>query len=167
MQCARIENEPTRDDSRDDDAVATHDVSPAPAARDLRALLFPRPPRSFHGLRAWQVAARSVHLAAMGIVLGGVAFRAPDAALRLPVALTVASGLGLLGIDLWKSGDFLLQGNGIAVLVKLALLGSGLLLPGARIECYLAATAVASVGSHMPRTWRHWSFLERRVLGTK
>ncbi len=136
---------------------------PAPAG-GLRALLFPRPPRSFRGVRAWQIAARTVHLAAMGLVLGGVAFHVPEAPLRLPIVLTVASGLGLLGIDLWKSGDFLFQGNGAAVLLKLALLGAGLLLPEARLDCYLAATAVASVGSHMPRKLRHWSFLERRVL---
>jgi len=133
---------------------------------DLRAVMFPRPPRTFRGARAWQVGARTVHIAAMGIVLGGVAFRVPVGDLVWPIAVTVASGAGLLGIELWKSCDFLCQGNGIAVLVKLALLGLGLLLPSLRFEWYVAATAVASVGSHMPRTWRHWSFLDRKVLET-
>ena len=139
-------------------------MAPARVPAELRAVLFPRPARTFRGLRACQVAARTVHVAAMGLVLGGVAFRAPEEALQVPIALTIASGLGLLGIDLWKSGDYLFQGNGLAVLLKLALLGLGLLIPGARLEWYLAAAAVASVGSHMPRAWRHWSFLERRVL---
>jgi len=127
-----------------------------------------RPPspalRSFRGERAWQVGARTVHLAAMALVLGGVAFAAPERALVLPIALTLASGLLLLGIDLWKGGGYFTQGNGVAVLLKLALLGLGQLLPAARLEWYLAATAVASIGSHMPRTWRHWSFLHRRVI---
>ena len=100
----------------------------------------------------------------MALVLGGVAFAAPGRAMATAVALTLASGLLLLGIDLWKSGAYLAQGNGVAVLLKLALLGLGQLLPAARLEWYLAATAVASVGSHMPRTWRHWSFLHRRVI---
>ncbi len=130
----------------------------------LRALLFPRPPRTFPGVRAWQIAARTVHIAGMGLLLGGVAFHVPDGALRAPIVVTIASGLGLLGIDLWKSGDYLFQGNGVAVLVKLAFLGVGLLLPETRLGWYLAATAVASVGSHMPRKLRHWSFLERRAL---
>ena len=139
----------------------------APDPGSLRARLVPRAPRTFRGARAVQVTARTVHVAAMGLVLGGVAFHAPERALGVPVALTVASGLLLLGVDLWKSGAYVYQGNGVAVLLKLALLGLGQLFPAARLEWYLAATAVASVGSHMPKTWRHWSFLERRVVGTE
>ena len=37
-------------------------------------------------------------------------------------------------------------------------------LRGARLEWYLAAALVASVGSHMPSSWRHFSFREGRVL---
>lgn len=133
----------------------------------LRALLFPQPPRAFRGMRAWQIGLRTVHIAAMALVLGGVAYRLPAARLGGPIVVTLASGLGVFGIDLWKSCGILVQGCGVAVLVKLILLGAGLLLPSLRLEFYLAATAVASVGSHMPRTWRHWSFLERRVSDTK
>jgi len=136
----------------------------APERGSLRERLAPRPPRTFRGARAVQVAARTVHIAAMALVLGGVAYAARERALVLPLAFTIASGLLLLGIDLWKGGAYLVQGNGVGVLLKLALLGLGQLFPAARLECYIAATAVASIGSHMPRTWRHWSFLHRRVL---
>ena len=138
--------------------------APEAATGSPRDRLLPRPLRRFRGERAWQVAARSVHIAAMGLLLGGVAFAAPERSLVLPVALTLASGLLLLGIDLWKGGSYFTQGNGVATLLKLALLGLGQLLPAARLEWYLAATVVASIGSHMPRTWRHWSFLHRRVI---
>ncbi|HVP13949.1 MAG TPA: hypothetical protein VMS88_00315 [Terriglobales bacterium] len=140
----------------------TSEPEPAPV-RALAARLAPREPRTFRGLRAIQIAARSVHIAAMALVLGGVAWRAPEEALQGSVALTIASGLLLLGLDLWKSGRYFVQGNGLAVLLKLGLLGLGLLLPGARLAWYLAATAVASIGSHMPKSWRHWSPLDRRV----
>ena len=136
----------------------------APERGSLRDRLLPRAPRTFRGARAWQVGARTVHVVAMGLVLGGVAFAAPECSLVLPIALTIASGLLLLGIDLWKGGAYFYQGNGVAVLLKLALLSLGQLFPAVRLEWYLAATAVASVGSHMPRTWRHWSFLHRRVI---
>jgi len=136
----------------------------APERGSLRERSAPRPPRTFRGARAVQVAARTVHIAAMALVLGGVAYAARERALVLPLAFTIASGLLLLGIDLWKGGAYLVQGNGVGVLLKLALLGLGQLFPAARLECYIAATAVASIGSHMPRTWRHWSFLHRRVL---
>jgi len=121
-------------------------------------------PRTFHGMRVVKVAARTVHIVAMALVLGGVAYAAPVAALALPLALTVASGLLLLGLDLWKSGTWLTQGGGVAVLLKLALLALGQSFPAARFECYLAATSIASIGAHMPKSWRHWSFLHRRVL---
>jgi hypothetical protein len=100
----------------------------------------------------------------MALVLGGVAFRAPESELRVPIVLTVASGVGLLAVDLAKSGVYLYQGAGVAALLKLALLGLGNLFPSVRLPMYLAATVVASVGSHMSAAWRHYSFLDRRVL---
>lgn len=129
----------------------------APAGGGLRGFLFPRPPRRFPGARAWQVGARTVHLAAMALVVGGVAAGRSASELAVPVALTVASGLALLGIDLYKSGAVLVEGAGLATLLKLALVAAGALLPSVRLEAYLAAVAIAAVGSHMPKTWRHWS----------
>jgi hypothetical protein len=84
-----------------------------------------RPPRTFHGMRMVKVAARTVHIVAMALVLGGVAYAAPVQALELPLVLTITSGLLLLGLDLWKSGACLHQGSGVAVLLKLALLMLG------------------------------------------
>jgi hypothetical protein len=121
--------------------------------------------RTFPGARALQVAARTVHIVAMALVLGGVAYAAPARTLVLPLALTLASGLLMFGVDLWKGGSWLYQGGGVAVLLKLALLGLGQMFPAARFEFYLAATTVASIGSHMPKSWRHWSLLDRRVIG--
>jgi hypothetical protein len=121
--------------------------------------------RTFRGSRAWQVGARTVHIAAIGLLLGGIAYSAPHGALVVPIALALASGLVLLGIDLWQGDGYFTHGNGMAVLLKLALLGLGQCFPAVRLELYLAATAVASIGSHMPRTWRHWSFLPRRGSG--
>jgi hypothetical protein len=121
--------------------------------------------RTFRGKRAWQVGARTVHVAAIGLLLGGIAYSAPAGALVVPIALSLASGLVLLGIDLWQTDGYFAQGRGLAVLLKLALLALGQLLPEARLGFYLAATAVASVGSHMPRAWRHWALLPRRPGG--
>jgi len=123
-----------------------------------------RPPRTFRGMRVVKVAARTVHIVAMALVFGGMAYAAPARLLVLPLAFTGASGLLLFGLDLWKSGACLYQGSGVAVLLKLALLALGQSFPAARFECYLAATSIASIGAHMPKSWRHWSFLHRRVL---
>ena len=116
------------------------------------------------GDRAWRVGARTVHIAAMGLVLGGVAFHIPPGRLLMPIVLTVLSGAFLMGVDMWKSFAFVYQGSGVAVWLKLALLGLGEIFPSTRLVWYLAATVVASVGSHMPGSWRHYSFVDRRVI---
>lgn len=110
------------------------------------------------------MALRTLHIVTMALVLGGCAFRVPDAELHVSFLLTVASGVLLLAIEVVRSGVFLYTGAGVASILKLALLAFGLAFPAARFELYLAATLVASVGSHMSRSWRHWSVLDRRVL---
>lgn len=100
----------------------------------------------------------------MAIVLGGVAWSVPEERMSHAFVLTVASGVLLLAIDLFRSCVYLYQGAGVAALVKLALVGLGYHLPQARLAFYLAATVVGSVGSHMSGPWRHYSFLDRRVL---
>lgn len=100
----------------------------------------------------------------MAIVLGGVAWHVPEERVSHAVVLTFVSGVLLLAIDLAKSCVFLYQGAGVAALVKLALVGLGFHLPQARLAFYLAATVVASVGSHMSGRWRHWSVLHGKVL---
>lgn len=120
-----------------------------------------RPPT---GTRLAQVVLRTIHILAMAMVLGALPFGAGFQQLRIPILMTVASGVGLFALDLAKSPQVLVQGSGIAVVVKLALLGCGLLWPGQRLAWYLAATAVASVGSHMPGSWRHYSILHHRVM---
>jgi hypothetical protein len=129
-----------------------------------RGVFFRHPPRRLRGARAWQIGARTVHIATMGLVLGGVAWGAPARDMIVPIAITVLSGIVLIGIELWKSFAFLYQGSGVATFLKLVLLGLGGILPSARLEWYLAATVVASIGSHMPGAWRHYSFVHRRVL---
>jgi len=105
-----------------------------------------------------------VHIVSMALVLGGVAWHVPEEPMRHTILLTVVSGVLLLAIDLAKSCVFLYQGAGVAAIVKLALVGLGWHLPEARLAFYLAATVVGSVGSHMSGAWRHYSFLDRKVL---
>ena len=131
-----------------------------------RSVLFPSEPRKLTWGRPLQVGLRTVHLVAMAMVLGGLGMGGTHDTLLLWILATLVSGILLLGVDLWKSCRFLEEGAGVAVLVKLALLGLGNLFPAARLEWYIAATAVASLGSHMGSSWRHFSFLEWRVVGS-
>ena len=133
------------------------------ARSTLRALLFPETSRHFPWARPVQLILRSVHIAAMAMILGGLPFGADFHALRHSILVTVASGVVLFAIDLAKDAAFLVQGSGVAVLLKLGLLGGGLLQPATRLPWYLAATFVAAIGSHMPGAWRHFSFLTWQV----
>ncbi len=135
-----------------------------PARRGLWALLFPAAPRRFPWARPTHLVLRSLHIAAMAMVVGALPFGAGYGALRLPILLTLLSGAALLAIDLARDGAVLTQGSGVAVLLKLALLGMGTLQPADRLPWYLAATLVASVGSHMPGSWRHFSILHGKVM---
>lgn len=135
-----------------------------PAPRTLRTLLFPERPRHLSWARPVQLVLRSVHIAAMACVVGALPFGAGFEALRGPILITLASGILLFAIDLARDMGILVQGSGVAVLVKLALLGLGFLQPAHRLPWYLAATLVASVGSHMTGSWRHFSFAQWKVL---
>lgn len=135
-----------------------------PARRTLRACLFPEVPRHFPWARPVQLVLRSLHIAAMALVVGGLPFGAGYPQLRWPILATLLSGVLLFAIDLARDMGILLQGSGVAVLLKLGLLGMGFLQPSARLPWYLAATLVASVGSHMPGAWRHFSFVTWKVL---
>lgn len=127
-------------------------------------IFFPSEPRRLPFNRLSQNILRTIHIVSMGMVLGGIAKGGTHDTLWTWILMTVISGVFLFGIDLYKSGRFMIEGAGVAVWLKLGLIGLGNLFPGARLEFYIAATAVASVGSHMGPAWRHFSFWEWRVI---
>lgn len=117
--------------------------------------------------RAWNIALRTAHIAAMGMLLGGHAFDVPREKLLLCLWLTIVSGVGL---GLLEAGPGLLwfhQGRGLATLFKLGLLLAVPFLWGhwhARLAVLLVVVAVASVGSHMPARFRYYSVIYRKVI---
>jgi len=117
--------------------------------------------------RAWNVGLRTLHLMAFGVLLGGH-FWDVQAELLLPaLAMTVASGAALMGLELYKSFYWLFLGKGLMVLAKLVLLLSVLLFWEARVPLLFAVVALASIGAHMPARFRYYSVLHRRVLETE
>ena len=130
----------------------------------LPRLLFPDPPRQFAWGRWAQVAFRSAHIAAMAMLVGALPFTRDPEVLRLSIWTTLLSGAGLWALDLLKSCEVMFEGTGVALILKLLLLLVGFLFPEHRLGWYLAALVVASVGSHMPGRWRHYSFRHGRVM---
>lgn len=116
--------------------------------------------------RPIEVGLRSVHIVAMGLVLGGIATGGTHETLQASIVATVASGLLLLAACMRWGCFTLTQGAGWALLLKLALLGLGNVFAGARLQWYVAATLVASVGSHMTSGLRHLTLPARLLPGS-
>ncbi|HTP27184.1 MAG TPA: hypothetical protein VMK12_16205 [Anaeromyxobacteraceae bacterium] len=122
-----------------------------------------KPPKPAYA-RPIEVGLRSVHIASMGLVLGGIAMGGTRETLLGAIIATVTSGVLLLAACVrWGCLNFT-QGAGWALLLKFGLLLLGNVFEGARLQLYLAATIVTSIGSHMPSAWRHFS-LPRRAMG--
>jgi hypothetical protein len=114
--------------------------------------------------RLWNIALRTAHLAAMGILLGGHGFDVPRARLLVPLFWTVGTGIALGAVE---SGGRLLwfhQGRGLMTLAKLALVAFVPWFWDYRLPILLVVVALASVGSHMPARFRYYSVLYGKVI---
>jgi len=114
--------------------------------------------------RAWNIALRTAHLAAMGILLGGHAFGVPAADLLPALWWTIGTGIGLGTLEAGLRFEWFHQGRGLVTLAKLGLVLSVLWLWDYRLSILLAVVVLASVGSHMPARFRYYSVLYRRVI---
>jgi hypothetical protein len=131
----------------------------------IRHWLFPEEMRFLPGARAWSVAFRTLHLAAFGVLLGGHAF-AVDAEKLLPsLLLTILSGIALIALELYAEGLYwVFLGKGITVLLKLGILLAIPFFWEARVLLLLLVVGIASVGSHMPARFRHYSLFHGRAI---
>jgi len=112
--------------------------------------------------RAAAIVVRTAHLGAMAVLVGGVYFSAPDAALGLWRVLTVATGAALIVLEASHSRHWVYQGRGVATLLHGA---AALLLAAVSGRAATgAALAIGAAGSHLPRAIRKWSFRHRRVI---
>ncbi len=130
-------------------------------------VLLPDPPRRLPHARAWNVTARTVHLAAISVLIGGHVFDAPAGRLEPWLWAAICSGAALMIIELYGSLDWLAQVSGLFVVAKLALLLAILVAWPARVPILFAVLAIAAIGSHMPGRYRHYSFLYKRNMKGK
>ncbi len=93
-------------------------------------------------------------------LLGGHVFGVDPTRLVPWLVATVASGAGLMALELLSDLAWLGTGKGLAVLVKLALLAAVPVFWESRVAILLAVTVLAGVASHLPRQFRH-----RQVVG--
>ncbi len=133
-------------------------------AKTWKHILLPQPPRVLPHARAIGIGLRTFHIAAIGILLGGHVFALPADRLFVWLLLSLISGAGLIGIELYSSCKWLYQGKGVLVLLKLLLVASAAVWWEQRVGLLLAVLAIGSVGSHMPGRFRYYSIVHRRVI---
>jgi hypothetical protein len=134
---------------------------------DLRAVLLPEPRRRLPHARAWNVGARTVHLGATGVLLGGHFFGIEAETLLPWLAAAIASGAVMLAVEIYSSFDWLAELGGLAVVLKVALLCVIPFAWSARVPILFAVVLVAGIGSHMPGKYRHYSLRYRRSMKGK
>jgi hypothetical protein len=133
------------------------------AAMRLARLLFPDPPRPIPAHRALGIALRTAHLMCFGTLLGGHVFDVEAQRLFPFLLATIATGVALMALELVSTCAWLFTGKGVMVLAKLLLLLAIPLFWEHRVGLLLATIVIASVGSHMPARFRHYSFVPRRA----
>jgi hypothetical protein len=115
-------------------------------------------------VRTWKIAVRTMHLIVTYVLFGGHMLGAADSQLRLALTLAMASGIGLIFLEAYPSLQTTVQGWGVLVALKLALLA---VIPFAwsyRVPILLVVVAIAAIGSHLPARYRHYSLLHGRVI---
>jgi hypothetical protein len=130
----------------------------------LRALLFPDPRRHLPHSRWLNIGARTVHLAATGILLGGHVFGAASSVLMPLLWVAIVTGGVMIAVELYPTAHWAHQVCALVVFLKLAVLCLIPFMWDHRVPLLLVVVALAGVGSHAPRRVRHYSLWYRRVM---
>ena len=115
-------------------------------------------------IRWLNIGTRTIHIAAMGVLLGGHAFEVTPDRLKLALWITIASGIVLIALESQFRLLWLHQGRGLMTITKLVLI---CIVPFAwdyRFPILIAVVLIASVGSHMSGKFRYYSFIRREVI---
>jgi hypothetical protein len=115
-------------------------------------------------MRVADILLRTGHVGFAGILLGGFIFEVPLYELHLWHYLTIFTGLGLLLLELRHSLNWPHQIRGLFGIVHIGLPGLVHLFPAMVLPFTWITLATGGIGSHMPRKFRHWSILYRKVV---
>jgi hypothetical protein len=114
-------------------------------------------------MRLLDVVLRAAHVLVISILVGGAFFKVPYHALLHWCYLGIATGCALIVSEILHSRHWPYQGRGVMVFIHVALFSLACFQPRLAIPCLIAALIVGMLGSHMPKKFRHWSFIHRQV----
>lgn len=120
--------------------------------------------RGIGNLRAWNIALRTAHMAAGGVLFGGHVFDIGTERLADWLLLTLATGVLLVLLEIRHGRRWAVEGRGVLVLAKILILCALPWLWPQRVPLLFVVIVIGSAGSHMPKRLRHYSLLERRYI---
>jgi hypothetical protein len=121
------------------------------------------PTHTWRYLRAANIALRTAHLCATGIVAGGHVFDVGPERILSWTWPAILTGVALMIVEGFPGWRYVCEGRGALVIGKLLLLCLIPWLWHARVPLLVAVIIMGSVGSHMPWKYRHFSFLPDRA----
>jgi len=125
-------------------------------------LLFPVNPRLFPGQRWINISLRSIHIIGVAGIGGGFLFGL-DEAQWLPFwHLTLATGVILSLLYIWSDAIWLFQLKGLAIVLKVLLLGAAMGLPAWRAELFMLIILISGLIAHAPGWVRGYQFVMRK-----
>jgi len=111
------------------------------------------------------ITTRTAHIAVMAVLVGGRFFGVEHDSLRLWHALTSLTGVALLVSEASHSRHWVYQARGVIVFAHVGAFALIAAAPGLGRPAVVAALIIGSVGSHLPKAVRKWSFRHRAVVG--
>ncbi|RPI76433.1 MAG: hypothetical protein EHM45_12930 [Desulfobacteraceae bacterium] len=114
--------------------------------------------------RVADIILRTAHVAMIGIVFGGAFFGVAFSRLILWNNLVIATGCGLIASEVYHCRHWFYQGSGVLGLIHIGLFGLIRLRPGLAAPLLTLSLILGMMGSHLPKKFRHWSFVHGRVM---
>ena len=112
-------------------------------------------------LARWSsISCRTVHIGVASVFFGGSVLHVPTALLIPWLHLAIATGAGLVLLELLHDRRWPHRGKGLLALFHAGLAAVAHLAPAATVPVLWGTLVIGCIGSHMQRRYRHWSFLD-------
>lgn len=114
-------------------------------------------PRTFPGRRWVMTGLRSAHLVGVGGIGGAYLYEGPREIWMPFLVLTLVSGILMTALELWSSRYWLVEVRGLAIAIKIALLGLVRVIDQFEAIAFIVAIVISGVVAHAPAAVRYYS----------
>jgi hypothetical protein len=119
-------------------------------------------PRTFPGRRWLMTGLRSAHLVGVGGIGGAYLYEGPREIWLPFLVLTLVSGILMTALELWSSRYWLVEIRGLAIAIKVLLLGLVGMLDQFEAAAFIFVIVLSGVTAHAPAAVRYYSVWHRQ-----